>query len=74
MQIQIAHYKWNRVFNRWECMRRDSYVVKPAVVQALDVAVALVQKRLQSAIPHPLHPSDRIDHACGSEDEAVQSS
>jgi len=67
MNIEIQHWKWNRVFKRWECLRTSAYAVQPAVVEAFRVSHALAQKRQQLAVQHPSLPAARISFACESE-------
>jgi hypothetical protein len=64
MHMEILHYKYNKVFKRWECLRRSRREIPAAVIQAFGISLALVQKRQQSSVPHPWHPDVRTGHAC----------
>ena len=54
MIIDIQLLKWNRVFHRWEVLKRSSYCIKPVVLESYRVLPALVEKRLQSLVHHQL--------------------
>jgi hypothetical protein len=66
MQIQVLHYKWNRVFKRWDRMRVSHYAWRPAVVLAYDREPFLVQKRQQLHVLPPEHLAVHTDSACAS--------
>ena len=60
MTVSIEIWKWNRVFRRWECVKRNqSYEMRADSVAWLHAWPALVKKRLQSTIQHRAHPGSR---------------
>lgn len=59
MTIELAVWKWNRVFQRWECQRRTAYEMRADAVAWFHAWPALVERRRQSAIPRPWHPNYR---------------
>ena len=67
MTIEIQHWKWNRVFTRWEMLRRTCYEPRPAVAEFVRVWPALLEKRQQSTVLRPGPLTARIGHAYGSE-------
>ena len=56
MTVELAIWKWNRVFQRWECQRRTAYDMRADAVAWFHAWPALVEKRLQSTIQRPLAP------------------
>ena len=56
MTVELAVWKWNRVFQRWECQRRTAYDMRADAAAWFLAWPALVEKRRQSATQRPLHP------------------
>ena len=59
MTIELAVWKWNRVFHRWECQRRTAYEMRADAVAWFHACPTLVEKRRQSATQRPWHPDFR---------------
>jgi hypothetical protein len=61
MTIDLATWKWNRVFRRWECVKRNqSYDLRADAVAWLHAWPALVEKRLQLSVQLRELPAGRI--------------
>jgi hypothetical protein len=61
MNIQVAHYKWNRVVKRWECQRTSAYSVRARVVEAYHNDPFLSLLREQSGVQLQYDPGVDID-------------